>query len=615
LPSQSVRSIAIDPIAPNIVYAGTGTKERLGVGMYRSVDSGATCMVFGATEFGGRKVGKIAIDPATAGSQISTTLYASVTSTDHTHGVWKSTDSGSHWSQIRSATGAGSGFTTYDIVIDPATTPSTVYVTAPDGVFKKGMFDDWFQIRDIPHSDTTSCLSLAQSVLYLAFIASDGSTAIAKSSDQGSSWTPLAAPCVGSFCAQLCTFGVNPADAKRIFVGGGGDLAYSLDSGNTWIRSQNVHVDMRSMAFCKTDSRRNYLGCDGGLYRADYEGGTEVTWYSKNEHLTGVLMQGVSLSSDGHMVMGTQDNGTQLCAAGNPPWSMVYGGDGFKPLIDQTNSNKFYYVYYTVGVVGPGSRAPYRVVNGVQANVTPMGAYGECSSFFPAMFVAPADSSRVIMGFRNIWRSTDSGGTWTRIGGTACPSPAPSPCNLACGIEPPPAHGTINGIYEAPSNTDVVYAFVDGGRVYVTSDANQGNGANWAARMAGLPGLIYSVTVDPTDPQTAYFAGDHGVYKTTDMGMTYTQVAIPDLGYHDVIIDPADPQHIFAASYAGVFASMDGGLTWGNMSNGIPAGMLVSGLSFNAISRQLAASTYGRGVYMLHLSPPPQPLPTPRPRP
>jgi hypothetical protein len=89
------------------------------------------------------------------------------------------------------------------------------------------------------------------------------------------------------------------------------------------------------------------------------------------------------------------------------------------------------------------------------------------------------------------------------------------------------------------------------------------------------------------------------------MGTTWAQLGIPDLVYHDVAIDPANPQRIFAACNAGVFASTDGGSTWGNISDGIPAGMTVTGLSFNAINRQLAASTFGRGVYILNLSEPP----------
>ena len=89
--------------------------------------------------------------------------------------------------------------------------------------------------------------------------------------------------------------------------------------------------------------------------------------------------------------------------------------------------------------------------------------------------------------------------------------------------------------------------------------------------------------------------------------------------YRDVALDPENPQHMFAASKAGVFASTDGGMTWGNMSEGIPAGMMVSALSFNAASWQLAASTHGRGVYVLDIARSEQPHSrrrlTPHPRP
>jgi photosystem II stability/assembly factor-like uncharacterized protein len=136
--------------------------------------------------------------------------------------------------------------------------------------------------------------------------------------------------------------------------------------------------------------------------------------------------------------------------------------------------------------------------------------------------------------------------------------------------------------------------------------------------MGNLHG-IHAVSVHPTDPGTAYLACNSGIYKTTDMGTTWVPEGVPDVIYQDVAIDPANPEHIFVASNAGVFASTDGGLTWGNMSDGIPTGMVVTALSFNAASRQLAASTYGRGVYMRYVGqtvqPHPRPRPTPPPRP
>jgi hypothetical protein len=614
LSSQSFRSIAIDPIAPNIIYAGTGTNEHFGIGIYRSTDSGATWKLFGSksSEFGGSTVVKIAIDPRTAGFLTSTTVYASVTrsgSPTGTHSVWKSTNSGSNWSQIKPpATGAASGDSGfYDIAIRPGggLLPSTVYITAPDGVFSGTGNGTWTHIHDVYVPSAHSCLALAQSALYLAFIDSDGLTSVAESTDSGSTWPPLPRPPDQVGAGGLLSFGVDPAHPNRLFVGGWGALRYSLNSGAPWLFSQGVHEDDRSIAFCQSNTDRNYLGTDAGIYRADYTGGNRMTWSSKNQNLAGCLMYGISLSRDGHMVMGNQDNGTQVGWAGrNPPWQMTSPGtgDGYKPRVDQNDSNRFYYTKYLSFFRGAEPGAPYRTVSGVTTSVTPPAAVGECSAFFPAMFAAPADWTRVIVGFRNVWRSTNSGDTWTRIGGTPCPGPTPNPCSVACGMEPGPTPGTLMGVYEAPSNTDVIYAFIDAGRAYVTSNANQGNGAQWTPRMSGLPSKIHSITVDPTDYQTAYFAGDHGVYKTANMGATYTQVAIADLGYYDVAIDPANPQHVFAASLFGVLSSTDGGTTWANMSAGIPAGMLVTSLSLNATSRQLAASTYGRGVYVADLA-------------
>ena len=166
-------------------------------------------------------------------------------------------------------------------------------------------------------------------------------------------------------------------------------------------------------------------------------------------------------------------------------------------------------------------------------------------------------------------------------------------------------HGNyITAATEAPSNPDVIYAVRNDNAVFVTSNAGEGDRATWIqVRQPSNLDEIHAVSVHPTDPRTAYLACNSGVYKTTDMGTTWVPQGVQDLIYRDVAIDPANPEHIFAASNAGVVASTDGGMTWGNMSDGIPTGMVVTALSFNAASRQLAASTYGRGVYMLNVEP------------
>ena len=223
-------------------------------------------------------------------------------------------------------------------------------------------------------------------------------------------------------------------------------------------------------------------------------------------------------------------------------------------------------------------------------------------NFFPTFSMNALAPKHLVAACQHVVRTLDGTASpvvWTTIGNDPLPSGTPG------------VIAVVTAAAEAPSNSDVIYAVTNYDTVFVTSNAGLGNGATWQ-RMTEYrdPGGISAVTVDPTNHQIAYLACDSGVFKTTDMGVSWTQYGIHDVIYRDVAIDPANPQHIFAASNAGVFASTDGGMEWGNMSEGIPSGMVVSALSFNAASRQLAASTYGRGVYILNVSrpvpPPPQ---------
>jgi hypothetical protein len=208
------------------------------------------------------------------------------------------------------------------------------------------------------------------------------------------------------------------------------------------------------------------------------------------------------------------------------------------------------------------------------------------------MFAAPSNWNRLIMEFQNVYRSVDSGTNWSRIGG-----------GHPGGIDP---SLVINALYEAPSNSDIIYAIAagapinNGKNVSVTSNASQGNGASWINQTSNLPSgdWMGAVTVHPTDQNTAYVAGYFGVHKTTDTGVSWTQ-RFP-VGSFDVAIDPVSPEHIFLATDSGVYLCTDGETNWGS-TIGIPFGMHVTSLSLNATSRKLAASTYCRGAYVADL--------------
>ncbi len=621
--SQSVSAIAVNPGASNDVYVGTG-REGSGaasyeVGLYRSFDGGSTwSSALGKAQFEGTYIRTIAIDPNTSSSQLTTTVYAANGGTN-TCGLWRSTDSGVTWLQLYQVDNG-----VYDVAIDAATHPSTLYITEDNGTFKStDSGRSWTLIHSVlEHSRNR--LSVANSTLYLLG-PSDPDHNLYKSMDGGATWIqiPTRCPCAPDVCANdnppgppICAdscasrcgnigfsvFAVDPVD-PQIILGGNQALYRTDNEGTTWTEIGNkwgndpdparrIHTDQRAIVFSRTAPNVVYEGNDGGIVRSRDAG---LHWTNLNQNFPGALLYGVALSADGNMVAGTQDNGVVFSGA-SAPWDMIFGGDSAHNLIDPVDGTVGYFTMYRDYVFRRFNTAtPHTSVN-----VRPSQFDDDAScNFFPTFSMNPSSPTHIIAACQQVVRTLDgptvTPESWTTIG--------------------QPFADPVTATYEAPNNSNVIYAVAAHGEVWMTTNANAGTAAVWRNVTRDLPGGIWTIAVHPTDPQTAYLACDSGMYKTTDMGTTWMQQGVQNLIYRDVAIDPLNPQHIFAASNAGVFASTDGGLSWGNMSDGIPAGLVVTALSFNASSRQLAASTFGRGVYMLHLDPPPRPRPTPRPRP
>ena len=177
---------------------------------------------------------------------------------------------------------------------------------------------------------------------------------------------------------------------------------------------------------------------------------------------------------------------------------------------------------------------------------------------------------------------------------------------------------------EAPSDPNVIYAVEESSRVWVTRNAGTNPIATPTVPPSWAPvltlGGINNVTVDPANPNIAYLACNSGVYKTFDWGTNWFQSGTSGFIYRDIAIDPANSNHLFVATNMGVSMSTDAGGSWQDMSDGIPAGLIVNGLSLNPSTRRMAASTWGRGVYLLDVPAPTPcpsctPIPTPTPIP
>ena len=111
---------------------------------------------------------------------------------------------------------------------------------------------------------------------------------------------------------------------------------------------------------------------------------------------------------------------------------------------------------------------------------------------------------------------------------------------------------------------------------------------------------IARIIVDPVDHDVVYVAAlgslwgpgkERGVYKTTDGGVTWTNVLFvdQDTGATELVQDPSNNKVLYAATYqrrrsifgfngggpgSAIYKTSDAGRTWTKLTNGIPAGPL-----------------------------------------
>jgi photosystem II stability/assembly factor-like uncharacterized protein len=621
--SQSVSAIAINPAASNDVYVGTGRDDYgpYGLGIYHSSDGGSTwSSPLGGAHFDGTNIRRIAIDP-------NASVYVANGGTGacaNNCGVWRSPDSGSTWSRLYpTANGV------HDVAIDATTHPSTLYLTEDRGTFKStDSGQSWTLIRAIQADPNYRLyrLSVVNSTLYLLGPGDpdpDHNLYLYKSIDRGATWIQIATNCFNGAdsCANtnnigFGVFAVNPANPQNI-VAGNMALYRTDNEGLTWTEIGHwwgdpdpvfcIHPDQRAIAFSRTGVGVVYVGNDAGVVKSTDAG---KDWTNLNQNLPGALLYGVALSRDGTMIAGTQDNGVIFSDPLMPwgkTWDAIHLGDSAHDLIDPMDSRVAYLTQYGKDIWKRVTRPAPGATPEPEYDIRPSQFDQDSScNFFPTFTMNPLAPKHLVAACQHVVRTLDGTASpvvWSTIGNDPLPSGTPN------------VVAVVTAASEAPNNSDVIYAVTNYDTVFVTRNAGLGNGATWQqVTQYRTPGGISTVKVDPTNYQIAYLACDSGIYKTTDMGTSWTQYGIANLIYRDVAIDPVYPQNLFAASNAGVFASTDGGMTWGSMTGGIPTGMVVSSLSYNAASRQLAASTYGRGVYLLNVDGPLRPRPTPRPR-
>jgi photosystem II stability/assembly factor-like uncharacterized protein len=132
--------------------------------------------------------------------------------------------------------------------------------------------------------------------------------------------------------------------------------------------------------------------------------------------------------------------------------------------------------------------------------------------------------------------------------------------------------GRVSQMDVHPTNGNILIAGAAGGGVWRTDDG----GTTWHALMELQPTLtIGAVAIAPSNPKVLYAASGEdgggwdpawsgvGVYRSSDGGSHWTLcTAVPSTRFSALQVHPGDADTVYAAGNAGLHKSKDGGITW-----------------------------------------------------
>ena len=398
----------------------------------------------------------------------------------------------------------------------------------------------------------------------------------------------------------------------------------SEDGGKTFTSLSNEfrHVDDHALWINPHNTDHLIIGGDGGVYES-YDRG-QIWRHAQNLPLAQFYrIQPDNAEPFYNVCGGTQDNNS-LCAPSrtdvihgitNADWTIVIGGDGYKPQIDPTDENTIYAQYQYGGLARYDKRTKELVM------ITPHPESGENQykwNWNTPLLISPHKHTRIFYAAEKVFQSDDRGENWKAISPDLTRQMDRNKLEVMGRVwsvdtiaknVSTSKWGAIIALSESPLKEGLIYVGTDDGVISVTEDG----GENWRQEdsFKGVPdmSLVEDIITSVHDENVAYAIFDNHkrgdykpyVFKTTNKGKSWKIISndLPEWGStHTIAEDHVDPNLLFVGTEYGLFFTQNGGKNWSKMTGGLPT-IDVRDVEIQRRENDLIVGTFGRGIYII----------------
>jgi photosystem II stability/assembly factor-like uncharacterized protein len=661
LGTAAVGALAVAPSDRHVVYAGTGeacirNDVSHGDGVYRSSDGGKTWANMGLGDT--RHIGRIVVHPRDP-DLVYVAALGHAWGRNRERGVFRSRDGGRNWQHVLSRSDrAGS----HDVALDPLN-PHVLYAAVwqaqrhphalVSGGEECGLWRStdggttWSDIRRSPGlpRGTLGKIGVAVSPepvggrgwgrVWALVEAEDG--ALFRSDDGGRSWE-RASEFSGLRTRPWYYMHVtpDPRDPDTVYVQNY-RLWKSIDAGRTFLQVPTPHGDDHALWIDPNDSRRMIEGNDGGAC-VSFNGGQ--SWSSIYNQPTAQLYHVTTDDRFPYRVYASQQDNTAISipsasaigAITERDWIKPGGGESGYIAIKPDDPD------YVVASGPIGRRCTNDVMylhdhktqqdwqNTVWPELFGWGAGADALKYrfnwtFPIHW-SRHDPDVLWACSQHLHRSTDLGASWEVVSrdltrndrSKLVPSGGPITRDNT-GAE---VYCTIFAFAESPQRRNLlwcgtddglVHRSEDGGRTWteITPDGRHGRVRGGARAALPAWALISIVEPSPHDADTLYVAATRYkhddtapyLYKTADGGRSWTKITggIPAGEFTRTIrADPGRPGLLYCGTETGIYVSFDDGARWSRLGGNLPVApihdLVIKGV-------EMVVATHGRSIWIL----------------